>query len=289
MKKAIIVGAGPAGLTAAYELITRTNIKPIILEQSNEVGGISRTVVYKGNRIDIGGHRFFSKSDAVMKWWLNILPLELEVEDEKADSDKVMLLRNRISRIFFLRKFFNYPISINFETITSLGLIRIVRILWSYFIIQLHPIKKEKSLEDFFINRFGKELYKTFFKDYTEKVWGVPCSQISASWGSQRIKELSILRTLLHAIKSIYKNDNSIEQKSLDTSLIEQFMYPKFGPGQMWASVLEIILEKGGEVIFNANVNKLLFGDKGIKEVGYLDEDKESILLIGDFFFLQCQ
>lgn len=195
-KKAIIIGAGSAGLTAAYELLERTDIKPVIFEMTCDIGGISKTINYKGNRIDIGGHRFFSKSEKVMDWWQNIMPLmgapakddillnrkiELSTKLDAPDpetTDKVMLIRNRLSRIFFLRKFFDYPVTLNLNTFFNLGLIRIIRIITSYSKIKLFPIKNEKSLEDFFINRFGNELYLTFFKDYTEKVWGVPCNKI---------------------------------------------------------------------------------------------------------------
>ena len=160
-KIAIIIGAGPAGLTAAYELLNHTNVKPVILEATNKIGGISQTVNYKGNRIDIGGHRFFSKSDIVMNWWQNILPIQTKNEQE----NDILLNRNRLSRILFLRKFFDYPISLNLQTIKNLGFQRILKIGYSYLFIRLFPIKKEMSLEDFFINRFGTELYKTFFKD----------------------------------------------------------------------------------------------------------------------------
>ena len=177
-KIAVIIGAGPAGLTAAYELLHQTkNIKPLIYEASEYVGGIAKTINYKGNRIDMGGHRFFSKSDAIMQWWQNILPLE-NAKTDTEKTDKVMLIRQRLSRIFFLGKFFDYPVSLNFNTISNLGLIRFARIVLSYLKIKISPIKKERSLEDFFINRFGKELYLTFFKDYTEKLWGVSCSKI---------------------------------------------------------------------------------------------------------------
>ena len=231
-KHAIIIGAGPAGLTAAYELLDKTDIKPIIYETSEEIGGISKTVNYKGNRIDIGGHRFFSKSERVMNWWLNILPpqgapakddiqvgrnVPITTEYVKHDmgssktrsypspdpekNDKVMLNRSRLSRIFFLRKFFNYPISFNFNTLSNLGIKRTLKIGLSYIKTSFNQIKPEKSLEDFFINRFGSELYRTFFKDYTEKVWGVPCNQITAEWGSQRIKGLSIKKAIIHVFK----------------------------------------------------------------------------------------
>ncbi|MDN3667662.1 NAD(P)/FAD-dependent oxidoreductase [Algibacter miyuki] len=308
-KYAIIIGAGPAGLTAAYELITRTDIKPIVLEMSDKIGGISRTEVYKGNRIDIGGHRFFSKSEVVMKWWQNILPVqgalssdEINTSSEKLKSrlleklvtggpdpekvDKVMLIRSRLSRIFFLRKFFDYPIAINWNTLSSLGFLKIVKIGWTYVLVRLFPIKNITTLEEFFISRFGKELYQTFFKDYTEKVWGVPCSEIDADWGAQRIKKLSMSRTILHIIKSIFIKNKSIEQKNIDTSLIEQFMYPKLGPGQMWETVTDIIKKAGGDVIFNAEVNQIKTANNTIDYVSYSDKITGTVKEIkGDYFF----
>jgi protoporphyrinogen oxidase len=265
-KTALIIGAGPAGLTAAYELLKNTDIKPIIFEMSSEIGGISKTVNYKGNRIDIGGHRFFSKSGRVMDWWQNIMPLQgkpaiddvllqrdlpIPVDNSETDpetTDRVLLIRSRLSRIFFLRSFFDYPISLKLKTFKNLGIVRIAKIGISYVWINIKPIKEEKSLEDFLINRFGTELYNTFFKDYTEKVWGVPCEEIPADWGAQRIKGLSITKTLIHAFRTILANDKSIEQKNTETSLIGQFLYPKLGPGQLWEEVARLIQEKGGEI-----------------------------------------
>lgn len=305
-KTAIIIGAGPAGLTAAYELVTRTDIKPIILELSDKIGGISRTENYKGNRIDIGGHRFFSKSNIVMKWWQNILPIQGAPAKDELDSkdlyfkkklnqklskggpdpektDNVLLIRSRLSRIFFLRKFFDYPISINWKTLSALGLVKIIKIGWTYILVRLFPIKEVNSLEDFFINRFGKELYETFFKDYTEKVWGTSCSNISASWGAQRIKKLSISRTIRHAIISIFITSKSVNQKKTDTSLIDQFMYPKLGPGLMWETVATLIIEKGGELVFNAHVVKLDFCNNKISQVIY-ENLKNKQIINGDYF-----
>ncbi|WP_211242135.1 NAD(P)/FAD-dependent oxidoreductase [Pontimicrobium aquaticum] len=306
---AIIIGAGPAGLTAAYELVTRTNIKPIVLEQSNKIGGISRTEVYKGNRIDIGGHRFFSKSKVVMDWWQHILPIQGQPSKDEKDiqdanlqkqiaqklsengpnpekTDRVMLIRSRLSRIFFMRKFFNYPISLNWNTIASLGFFKIVKIGWTYMLIQIFPPKNIDSLEDFLISRFGKELYETFFKDYTEKVWGVPCSKISSEWGAQRIKGLSVTKTILHAIKAIFVKDKSISQESTETSLIEQFMYPKLGPGQLWETVTKIIIDKGGEVVFNAKVIGLKTENNKITEVSYTNNTtKTKEILNGNYVF----
>lgn len=308
MKKiAIIIGAGPAGLTAAYELVTKTDIKPIVIEQSDQVGGISKTVNYKGNRIDIGGHRFFSKSDTVMDWWRMIMPMQASssIDDIKIKSshpdynpqktldkkgvdpeknDRVLLFRNRLSRIFFLRQFFDYPISLNFNTLKNLGIVRLFRIGLSYIWIKFFPKKSEDSLENFFINRFGTELYQTFFKDYTEKVWGVPCSKISSEWGAQRIKDLSVTRTLLHAFKSIFKKDKSISQKDTDTSLIGQFLYPKLGPGSMWEAVADLVEQKGGEILLNAKVSDIFQQEGIISSVRYT-ADGQSQTCTGDYFF----
>jgi len=308
-KTALIIGAGPAGLTAAYELITKSDIKPIIIEQTNDIGGISKTVVYKNNRLDIGGHRFFSKSDRVMEWWLNILPLQSTKENDslKIDiayhgkstsvdlrangpdpekTDKVFLIRNRLSRIFYLRNFFDYPVSLNINTIRKLGVLRLVRIGWSYFIVKIFPVRTITSLEDFFISRFGKELYLTFFKDYTEKVWGVPCNEIAADWGAQRIKKLSITRALLHAIKSLFPKKKSLAQKDTDTSLIEHFMYPKFGPGQLWETVAEIITSGGGTIIKNSEVVALTTAGEKTISLKYIDNySKVEKTLTGDYFF----
>ena len=303
-KKAIIVGAGPAGLTAAYELLNKTKITPIIYEMSSDVGGISKTVVYKGNRIDIGGHRFFSKSERVMQWWLNILPLQgAPARDDKTigrdfrifeepgapdpdKTDKVMLVRERLSRIFFLKKFFDYPLSLGFNTLSGLGLIRVIKITMSYIKSRVVPIKPEKSLEDFFINRFGRELYLTFFKDYTQKVWGVPCSQIGAEWGVQRVKGLSISRAIAHAAKSIFSWDHSISQKKTETSLIGRFVYPKYGPGQMWEEVAEIVKAKGGELYLKHKIVGLKSKDGRIVEARIRNEVTGEVTTAGaDYFF----
>jgi len=269
-KIAVIIGAGPAGLTAAYELQKRTGVRPLVFEKTSEIGGISKTVNYKGNRIDIGGHRFFSKSDRVMQWWTDIMPVEAhdrhdeniqihyqgkerrldlgETSQAPAKADLIFLVRDRLSRIFYLRNFFDYPLSLGFATVRSLGLMRMLRVGFSYLRSLAFPIKDEQTLEDFFINRFGRELYLTFFKDYTEKVWGVACTEIGADWGAQRIKGLSITRALWHALKSLAGTTGDVSQKSTETSLIERFLYPKFGPGQMWEEVADRVVSAGGEV-----------------------------------------
>ena len=268
-RTAIIIGAGPAGLTAALELIRHTDVRPIVVESSDTVGGISRTVNFKGYRMDIGGHRFFSKSDWVMEWWQQILPLETTSSEREAiisyrnrhrsvavpsggdghvDGDKVMLLRRRLSRIYFLRRFFDYPLKFGYTTIANLGPIRFARICASYAWCTLFPRRPERSLEDFFVNRFGGELYRTFFKSYTEKVWGVPCDEISAEFGAQRVKGLSLTKAVLHTLLKAAPMKASQRRRKVQTSLIERFLYPKLGPGQLWEEVAGQVGGGGGEV-----------------------------------------
>lgn len=300
---AVIIGAGPAGLTAAYELLKRTAIKPVVIEKSGYMGGISRTVNYKGNRIDIGGHRFFSKSDRVMDWWLEMLPLERGegspaaikyhgMEREVAASgtgsgDRVMLLRRRKSRIYYLRRFFDYPISFSRDTLGKLGLRRVVRIGVSYLKSALFPLKRVETLEQFFISRFGRELYETFFKSYTEKVWGVPCSEISAEWGAQRIKGLSIRATLAHAAGRIFRPaDAGISQKGTQTSLIEKFLYPKYGPGQMWEEVARRVKEMGGEILTGYRFEGMATGGTRVRSIRTREtETGKERTFEGDYFF----
>ncbi|MEO5561848.1 MAG: FAD-dependent oxidoreductase, partial [Chitinophagaceae bacterium] len=173
------------------------------------------------------------------------------------DKDKVMLIYDRLTRIYFLGKLFSYPIKLNKETISNLGITRIIRIGFSYIKTKFFPRKPEVTLEDFFINRFGKELYLTFFKDYTEKVWGTPTSEISAAWGAQRVKGLSLTKTLLHFFSRKKKKDPAIDQKNTETSLIEKFLYPKYGTGQMWETVASLIQEKGGKILLQHEVKRI--------------------------------
>lgn len=302
---AIIIGAGPAGLTAAHEFLTRSDVVPIVLEKSEALGGLSRTVRYKGNRIDIGGHRFFSKSDRVMDWWMSILPLETstgaqsityqrqtrDVEGSVAGpdprrADKVMLLRKRKSRIYFLRRFFEYPIRVSGDTLKKLGPIKTLRIGLSYIASVLFPIRPENNLEQFLVNRFGRQLYHTFFKSYTEKVWGVPCGDISAAWGAQRIKGLSVMTTLAHIAKKAIRKNTDIAQKHTETSLIEQFMYPKFGPGQMWEEVACQITANGGEVLTSWDVSRILthgYRVTGVEAVNSTTGERR--VFEGEYFF----
>lgn len=273
-KLAIIIGAGPAGLTAAYELLTRTDIIPVVMESDIQVGGLSKTVDYKGNKIDLGGHRFFSKSEKVIQWWLKILPLEKNSASDSINikyhnqttivasgtegTDGDMMIRQRKSRIYYKGKFFDYPLQLNWKTAKNLGIGKMINIGFSYMKAKLFPVKPEISLADFFINRFGKSLYETFFKDYTEKVWGVPCETLPATWGQQRIKDLSVSKVIKHAFKNIFSSDKSISQSDTSTSLIEQFLYPKFGPGQMWETVAKRIEELGGSIITNCTVTGII-------------------------------
>ncbi len=258
---ALIIGAGPAGLTAAYELVHRTGLRPIILESSDQVGGISKTVVYRGNRVDLGGHRFFSKSDRVLDWWLNLLPLERGADapggpDPEA-TDEVMLIRKRLSRIYFLRSFFDYPVAFTPETLRKLGMAKAARIALSYLKSVAFPIRDVRNIEELLINRFGYELYETFFKSYTEKVWGVPCKQISADWGLQRIKDMSIAKAVLHFLARPFRTVENIRQENVATTLVDRFMYPKFGPGQLWEKAANVVAAKGGEILLNHNVTRL--------------------------------
>jgi len=269
LKTVIIIGAGPAGLTAGYELLKQSkDYKVIILEESDMVGGISRTVNHNGNRMDIGGHRFFSKDESVMKWWLNILPLQgsPSFDDEllnrpsklsndgpnPSKEDRVFLNRRRISRIYYLNKFFDYPISMKMQTILNLGFVKTIIAGFSY--LKSCVIKKEDSnLENFYINRFGKKLYQLFFEGYTEKVWGRHPREISADWGAQRVKGLSIVAI----IKDIFGKLIPSSNRKVETSLIEEFYYPKFGPGHLWETVCDDIIKMGGEVLFNSKVDNI--------------------------------
>jgi protoporphyrinogen oxidase len=302
---AIIAGAGPAGLTAALELLDRTDVVPIVYEADSMVGGLAKTVNFKGNRIDIGGHRFFSKSSRVMDWWAGILPLQrlgaesqagwlspLSGDDGSApdpdEAELVMLLRERRSRIMYLRRMFDYPVSLNGTTIRNLGPTRMVRIGASYAHARLRPIRNEVSLEDFMINRFGRELYATFFEDYTEKVWGVPPKEIKADWGAQRIKGLSVSRALAHAARGVLRGarrGGDIYQRETETSLIERFLYPKRGPGQLWEEVTRRVVERGGQVILGHAVTAFHADGDRIVAATVRDSAGKESRVEGDYFF----
>ncbi len=267
-KKVVIIGAGPAGLTAGYELLNKSKkYDVVILEESNVIGGISRTVNYRGNRMDIGGHRFFSKNKEVTNFWEKIMPIQGSpaYDDKKLKrnkslkkggpdpekEDKVMLVRQRVSRIYYLKKFFDYPISMKFQTFKNMGLVRTFSAGCSY-LKSIVIKKKEDSLENFYINRFGKKLYSMFFEGYTEKLWGRHPSCISADWGAQRVKSLSIMTV----VKDMFNKMFHIKGK-VETSLIEEFIYPKYGPGQLWETVAYDFEKKGGKILKNHSVIKI--------------------------------
>ena len=285
MKTVVIIGAGPAGITAAKELGSKQSEYNIILiEESNEIGGISRTIKFHENRMDIGGHRFFSKDERVMQWWRDIMPVQGEPSmDDKIlgrekqfspggpDPDKednVFLVRDRVSRIYFLNKFFDYPISLKPQTFINMGFVRTMKSGFTYLGAIAHK-RKENSLEDLYINRFGRELYSMFFEGYTEKLWGRHPSQIDPSWGKQRVKGISISEVLKNAIG---------KKKSNETSLIESFNYPKFGPGQLWEKACAEAQENGVMLIKNAKVVGLTERDGNISGVRYICDGKETVL-----------
>ena len=263
-KRIIIIGAGPAGLTAAYELLDKSkDYEVIVLEESNTLGGISRTVNYKGNRMDLGGHRLFSKIPEVNAWWEKMLPTQgkrpyddvvlkrksttVKGGPDPEKTDRVMLRRNRLSRIFFNQKFFDYPVSLKFATIKNMGLGTTFVVGCSYLKSVVHK-RPENSLENFYINRFGKKLYSMFFENYTENLWGKHPCDISAEWGAQRVKGLSIAAVLKDVFGKVFAKKN----RKIETSLIEEFAYPKYGPGQLWENTAKAVKKKGGEIIMNA-------------------------------------
>lgn len=300
--RVVIIGGGPAGLTAAYELLRdggNEKYDVTVLEATKQFGGISRTVKHDGNRMDIGGHRFFSKDDRIMQWWKEILPLQgaPSYDDKKLDrpvnlteggpdpeqTDRVMLKRHRLSRIFWNHHFFSYPISLSGDTIKAMGFGLTMKAGFSYLWSCVHKLPDD-NLENFYINRFGRVLYSLFFEGYTEKLWGRHPREISADWGAQRVKGLSIMAVLKNAFKKLFRPSNSGNQKNVETSLIEEFWYPKLGPGQLWETVESEVTKMGGHVLTDALVTQINSGEGKIQAVTYRDSEGKETRLEGEDF-----
>ncbi len=296
MKKVIIIGAGPAGITAGYELLKQSNEYEVtILEETPYIGGISRTEVYNGHRMDIGGHRFFSKSQEVNDWWESIMPMQgaPAYDDDKLNRDVplskggpnpekedcVMLNRSRISHIYYNRKFFEYPVKMNMDTIKNMGFGTTMQAGFSY-LGSMVAKKPESSLENFYINQFGKKLYSMFFEGYTEKLWGRHPREIDPSWGAQRTKGLSITEIVKDATRKAFHK----ETKEVNTSLIEAFKYPKLGPGQLWEKAAAKFEEMGGAIHYNCRVIRINTNGNNVESVtcavdGITIEEKADIVI----------
>ena len=262
-KKVIVIGGGPAGLTAAFNLL-KQGVECVVLEKDDVVGGLCRTVRYKGYHFDIGGHRFYTKVNAVQDLWRSVLGEDL-------------LRRSRLSRIYYGGKFFNYPLR-PFNALLGLGFWNCVLILKSYLQTQLFPDKPEDSFEQWVSNRFGKHLYNIFFKHYTEKVWGIPCREISAEWAAQRIKGLSLFSALKD---SLVKNQNN--NKQVIKTLIGEFDYPRLGPGMMWETVTDIVNKNGGRVQTGSDVKKIKWNNKRVESLEVVVNGQKEVIKGTDF------
>lgn len=291
MKSVVIIGAGPAGLTAAYQLLKeKPDYHVTVLEATDRIGGISQTIRVGGNRMDMGGHRFFSKDPQVNAWWQELMPIQgMPAYDDKRlgkdkafvpggpdpeAEDRVMLIRERVSRIFYNHCFFDYPVSLSWSTFKGMGLGTTLKAGCSYLASLLHKLP-ETSLESFYINRFGRVLYSMFFEGYTEKLWGRHPRDISADWGAQRVKGLSILAVLRDIGQKLlpWRKPHAVE-----TSLIEQFLYPKMGPGQLWELAAERICQWGGEIRMNSPVIGIHMEGASVQSVAFRTEEGEGIL-----------
>lgn len=303
MKRALIIGGGPAGLTAAYELLKGSKaknppeeIEVIVLEESGLLGGISKTVNYNGNRMDMGGHRFFSKDPKVNAWWKEMLPPQgaPAYDDivlhrtpplaaggpDPEKCDRVMLTRNRVSRIYFDKKFFDYPISLKWETFKNMGFLTTMQAGISYLASVLHK-RQENSLEDFYINRFGKKLYSMFFEKYTENLWGRSPREIAPDWGAQRAKGLSVMAIVVDMFRKIFPGKKN---GHVETSLIEEFSYPKLGPGELWDVTGSEIEKLGGQIWRGCRVTKLHKDENNhITSLTY-EKDGKEYTMKGDIF-----
>jgi protoporphyrinogen oxidase len=297
-RRVVIIGAGPAGLTAAYELSRRNGYDILVLESDGQVGGISRTVDYKGNLIDIGGHRFFSKSDRVLEWWANFLPIvdtshphsEINYHNRKKEIDgllwrsarNAMLIRPRQSRIYFKQRMFDYPLKLSPGLVLKLGKKRSLRIARDLLSAWVMPIKPERNLEDFYINRFGREIYQMFFKDYTHKVWGKPCTEISPEWGRQRVKSLNVPELVWHSLRKLLGSGRGGSNGS--RSLIERFLYPAKGPGMLWEKVADECRAAGVSISLHSRVKGLHVEGDRITRVVYEKEGEETTVDCDEVF-----
>jgi protoporphyrinogen oxidase len=262
----VVAGAGPAGLTFAHELLLRGTHRVLVVEPEAQVGGLARTAVHGGKRLDLGGHRFFSKSDRVLEWWSKMLPFDLSGEVEigyqnskrrlstsavsraEPGAEAAFLVRPRVSRIYYDGGFFDYPLAVSARTVRALGASRLLAIALSWVRAKLTPSGAPRNLEEFFVGRFGRRLYETFFKSYTEKVWGRTCADISAEWGAQRVKSLSLLSALRPA-------------------RVEKFLYPRRGPGQLWEEAARRVVAAGGEIRLNRKVAGVEYDGSRVRSV----------------------
>lgn len=285
-------------MTAAYELLKHSGYKVTVFEETGRIGGIACTLNHNGNRIDIGGHRFFSKNDRIMQWWKSVLPVQgapswddlllnrvfplAPSGPDPEREDKVMLLRKRISRIYYASRFFDYPIRLNMRTFLNMGLGGTVRAGASYLYSSIFK-RNEDSLEDFIINRFGHALYRMFFENYTEKVWGIHPSKLSADWGTQRIKGLSLSNVVKELITRPLRGKSLLNQENIETSLIRQFIYPKYGPGQLWETVAADAVSMGANILTNCKVSRIHVTGNTIDSISY-ESSGETHTIEGDVF-----
>ena len=251
----VVIGAGPAGLTAAYELC-KAGIRSVVLEKDGVVGGLSRTVNYRGYHFDIGGHRFFTKVKAVDAMWREVL------------TEGKFLRRSRLSRIYYKKKFFYYPLRAS-NSLLGLGIWNSILIFLSYLRAQVFPEQPEETFEQWVSNRFGKRLFTIFFKTYTEKVWGIPCNQITAECAPQRIKGLSLLAAVKSALIQKQQSKSDVVR-----SLIDAFDYPELGPGMMWETVAQIVRNQGTEIRLNVGVEKIIWEEGAVKALEVVGDGK---------------
>lgn len=289
-KKVLVIGAGPAGLTAAYELARTGKYNITVVEADRQVGGISRTVNYKGNLIDIGGHRFFSKSDQVLEWWAQFMPVidttqehqEITYHNKTKGIDNLvlktaehsMLIRPRLSRIYFKQRMYDYPLRISLDMMLNLGKKRSLRMARDLIKSWIFPIRPEKNLEDFYINRFGHEIYKMFFKDYTKKVWGKACKDISAEWGRQRVKSLNVPELVWNSMTRML-GIGKFTNRNASRSLIEKFLYPAKGPGMLWEKVAAECVALGVDIRLKAHVRKISVAEGRVHSVSWFEDEKD--------------